>query len=180
MTKRLLVLIAAIGLLAACETAPKDGGASSSAGDSSSTSATASSTTSGSSSSNATSGSSSASSALSAAEELTKIGDRVFFDYDSSALSDDAKATLSAQAAFLSANPAVKITVEGHCDERGTREYNLALGDRRATAARDYLVAQGVDAARIRTISYGKERPSFIGSNPYAYSKNRRAVSVIR
>jgi len=182
MTKRLLVLIAAIGLLAACETAPKDGGASSSAGDSSSTStsASASSTTSGSSSSDATSGSSSASAALSPAEELTKIGDRVFFDYDSSALSDDAKATLSAQAAFLSANPAVKITVEGHCDERGTREYNLALGDRRATAARDYLVAQGVDAARIRTISYGKERPSFIGSNPYAYSKNRRAVSVIR
>ena len=179
MTKRLLVLIAAIGLLAACETAPKDGGASSSDGAESSTAASTSSSTS-SSSSDATSGSSSASAAMSPSEELTKIGDRVFFNYDSSALSDDAKATLSAQAAFLSANPAVKITVEGHCDERGTREYNLALGDRRATAARDYLVAQGVDAARIRTISYGKERPSFIGSNPYAYSKNRRAVSVIR
>jgi len=179
MTKRLLVLIAAICLLAACETAPKDGGASSSDGAESSTAASTSSSTS-SSSSDATSGSSSASAAMSPSEELTKIGDRVFFDYDSSALSDDAKATLSAQAAFLSANPAVKITVEGHCDERGTREYNLALGDRRATAARDYLVAQGVDAARIRTISYGKERPSFIGSNPYAYSKNRRAVSVIR
>jgi len=180
MTKRLLVLIAAIGLLAACETAPKDGGASSSDGAESSTAASTSSSSSSSSSSDATSGSSSASAAMSPSEELTKIGDRVFFDYDSSALSDDAKATLSAQAAFLSANPAVKITVEGHCDERGTREYNLALGDRRATAARDYLVAQGVDAARIRTISYGKERPSFIGSNPYAYSKNRRAVSVIR
>ena len=185
MTKRLLVLIAAIGLLAACETAPKDGGASSSDGAESSTAAStttssSSSSTTSSSSSDATSGSSSASAAMSPSEELTKIGDRVFFDYDSSALSDDAKATLSAQAAFLSANPAVKITVEGHCDERGTREYNLALGDRRATAARDYLVAQGVDAARIRTISYGKERPSFIGSNPYAYSKNRRAVSLIR
>jgi peptidoglycan-associated lipoprotein len=181
MTKRLLVLIAAIGLLAACETAPKDGGASSSDGAESSTAAsTTTSSSTSSSSSDATSGSSSASAAMSPSEELTKIGDRVFFDYDSSALSDDAKATLSAQAAFLSANPAVKITVEGHCDERGTREYNLALGDRRATAARDYLVAQGVDAARIRTISYGKERPSFIGSNPYAYSKNRRAVSVIR
>jgi peptidoglycan-associated lipoprotein len=185
MTKRLLVLIAAIGLLAACETAPKDGGASSSDGAESSTAAStttssSSSSSTSSSSSDATSGSSSASAAMSPSEELTKIGDRVFFDYDSSALSDDAKATLSAQAAFLSANPAVKITVEGHCDERGTREYNLALGDRRATAARDYLVAQGVDAARIRTISYGKERPSFIGSNPYAYSKNRRAVSVIR
>ena len=104
----------------------------------------------------------------------------MFFDYDSSALSAEAKATLSAQAAFLAGNPAVTITVEGHCDERGTREYNLALGERRATAARDYLVAQGVNAARIKTISYGKERPSFIGSNPYAYSKNRRVVSVIR
>ena len=111
---------------------------------------------------------------------MADIGDRVFFDYDSSALSDEAKSTLSAQAAYLSANPAVTITVEGHCDERGTREYNLALGERRATAARDYLDSQGINAARIKTISYGKERPSFIGSNPYAYSKNRRAVSVIR
>ena len=70
--------------------------------------------------------------------------------------------------------------IEGHCDERGTREYNLALGERRASASRDYLVAQGVNAARIKTISYGKERPSFIGSNLYAYSKNRRSVSIIK
>ena len=173
MTKRFLVLIAAIGLLAACETAPKD--AANAAGASGSSSSTSSSTEASSSSS-----SSSASAAATPAEELASIGDRVFFDYDSSALSAEAKATLSAQAAFLASNPAVTITVEGHCDERGTREYNLALGERRATAARDYLVAQGVNAARIKTISYGKERPSFIGSNPYAYSKNRRAVSVIR
>lgn len=168
MTNRILVLIAALGLLAACETASKDSGDA--AGTAASSTA--------SSSSASDSGSSSA--AQTPAEELASIGDTVFYDYDSSALSDDAKATLSAQAAFLAANPSITITVEGHCDERGTREYNLALGERRASAARDYLVAQGVNAARIKTISYGKERPSFIGSNPYAYSKNRRAVSIIK
>ena len=174
MTKRFLVLIAAIGLLAACETAPKDAGDAAGASGASSTSSTSDTSTSASASESASSA------AATPAEELASIGDRVFFDYDSSALSAEAKATLAAQAAFLAGNPSVTITVEGHCDERGTREYNLALGERRATAARDYLVAQGVNAARIKTISYGKERPSFIGSNPYAYSKNRRAVSVIR
>ena len=172
MTKRFLVLIAAIGLLAACETAPKDAGDAAGASGASSTSST--------SDTSASASESASSAAATPAEELASIGDRVFFDYDSSALSAEAKATLAAQAAFLAGNPSVTITVEGHCDERGTREYNLALGERRATAARDYLVAQGVNAARIKTISYGKERPSFIGSNPYAYSKNRRAVSVIR
>ena len=169
MTNRFLILIAAIGLLAACETAPKD------AGD-----AAGSSASSASSSSSAASSDSSSSGSMTPAEELTSIGDTVFFDYDSSALSDDAKATLAAQAAFLAANPSITIVIEGHCDERGTREYNLALGERRASASRDYLVAQGVNAARIKTISYGKERPSFIGSNPYAYSKNRRSVSIIK
>lgn len=169
MTNRFLILIAAIGLLAACETAPKDAGdaAGSSASSSSSSSSTASSSDGGSSS-------------MSKADELTSIGDTVFFDFDSSALSGDAKATLAAQAAFLASNPSITIVVEGHTDERGTREYNLALGERRASAARDYLVAQGVNTARIKTISYGKERPSFIGSNPYAYSKNRRSVSIIK
>ena len=174
MTKRFLVLIAAIGLLAACETAPKDAGDAAGASGASSTSSTSDTSASASSSESASSA------AATPAEELASIGDRVFFEYDSSALSAEAKATLSAQAAFLAGNPSVTITVEGHCDERGTREYNLALGERRATAARDYLVAQGVNSSRIKTISYGKERPSFIGSNPYAYSKNRRAVSVIR
>lgn len=169
MTNRFLILIAAIGLLAACETAPKD------AGD-----AAGSSASSASSSSSSASSDSSSSGSMTPAEELTSIGDTVFFDYDSSALSDDAKATLAAQAAFLAANPSITIVIEGHCDERGTREYNLALGERRASASRDYLVAQGVNAARIKTISYGKERPSFIGSNPYAYSKNRRSVSIIK
>ena len=168
MTNRFLILIAAIGLLAACETAPKD------AGDAAGSSASSASSSSSASSDSSSSGS------MTPAEELTSIGDTVFFDYDSSALSDDAKATLAAQAAFLAANPSITIVIEGHCDERGTREYNLALGERRASASRDYLVAQGVNAARIKTISYGKERPSFIGSNPYAYSKNRRSVSIIK
>lgn len=169
MTNRFFILIAALGLLAACETAPKDAGDAAGSSASSSASSTASS-----------SSDSGSSAEMTAAEELTKIGDTVFFDYDSSALSDDAKATLAAQAAFLAANPSITIVIEGHCDERGTREYNLALGERRASASRDYLVAQGVNAARIKTISYGKERPSFIGSNPYAYSKNRRSVSIIK
>ena len=173
MTKRFLVLIAAIGLLAACETAPKDAGDAAGASGASSTSSTSDTSASASSSESASSA------AATPAEELASIGDRVFFEYDSSALSAEAKATLSAQAAFLAGNPSVTITVEGHCDERGTREYNLALGERRATAARDYLVAQGVNAARIKTISYGKERPAAVGSNEEAWAKNRRSVTVL-
>jgi len=102
----------------------------------------------------------------------------VYFDYDSSALSGNAQGTLLRQAGFLNANPAVTITIEGHCDERGTREYNLALGERRASAARDFLLAQGVDQARIKVISYGKERPVASGSTETSWSKNRRAATV--
>ena len=177
MINRIFSLLAIMAFLAACETAPKD------AGDTAGSGASSASTSSSSSSESASSGSSSADASagsMTKAEELVSIGDRVLFDFDSSALSADAKATLGAQAAFLKQNPAVRITVEGHCDERGTREYNLALGDRRASAARDYLVAQGIDAARIKTISYGKERPAVIGSNDTAWAQNRRAVSVIR
>lgn len=179
MTNRIFPILAVLTLLAACETAPKDAADAAGSGASSSSSSDTS-VSSTSSDSSASSASSSASAAMTPAEELIKIGDKVYFEYDSSALSDESKATLAAQAAFLKANPSVRITVEGHCDERGTREYNLALGERRASAARDYLVAQGINNARIKIISYGKERPAFIGSNPYAYSKNRRAVSIIR
>jgi len=98
--------------------------------------------------------------------------DRVFFAYDSSDLTDYARATLGKQAAWLMHYPRVRATVEGHCDERGTREYNLALGDRRATAVKNYLVALGVPASRLKTISYGKERPA----EPGNYSQNRRGV----
>jgi len=98
--------------------------------------------------------------------------DRIFFAYDSSDLTDHARATLGKQAEWLNRHNRVRITVEGHCDERGTREYNLALGDRRATAVKNYLVALGVPASRLKTISYGKERPA----EPGNYSQNRRGV----
>jgi peptidoglycan-associated lipoprotein len=106
--------------------------------------------------------------------------DRVFFDYDSSAIRSDQRSTLERQASWLGSNPSVTVTVEGHTDERGTREYNLALGQRRANAARDALVAGGVAGGRIATISYGKDRPAALGSNEDAWAQNRRAVTVVR
>ena len=108
----------------------------------------------------------------------TVSSDRIFFDTDSSDVDGPDQATLQSQAAWLSKYPAKRITIEGHCDERGTREYNLALGERRANATKNALAALGVDAARITTISYGKERPDAVGSDEEAYAKNRRAVTV--
>lgn len=116
---------------------------------------------------------------LGQAADGTNVGDRVFFALDSSVLSGDAQATLDRQAAWLNANSSVNVVVEGHADERGTREYNLALGERRATAAKNYLVSTGVSAARISTVSYGKERPAVSGSDEGSWSQNRRAVTVI-
>ena len=110
---------------------------------------------------------------------IVNVGDRVFFDFDKSTLSSKAQETLDKQAAWLTRVSGATILVEGHCDERGTREYNLALGDRRATAVKDYLVSKGIAASRIKTISYGKERPAVLGSNEWAWSQNRRAVSTI-
>ncbi|MCL2468613.1 MAG: peptidoglycan-associated lipoprotein Pal [Alphaproteobacteria bacterium] len=110
---------------------------------------------------------------------VVNVGDRVFFGFDRYDLSAEARATLDRQAAWLNKYPSVNVTVEGHTDERGTREYNLALGERRATAARNYLVAAGVDGGRLRTVSYGKEVPAVPGSNEAAWAQNRRAVSVI-
>ena len=168
---RLSTLLAAVFMLAACETAPN------ATGDAAGTAASGSST---SGSSTASSGSDAASSTeMTINEELISIGDRVLFDFDSYELTSSAKSVLNNQANFLSSNPSVRITIEGHCDERGTREYNLALGESRAAATRDYLVAQGVNPARIKIISYGKERPAVIGSNEDAWRFNRRAVSVI-
>lgn len=102
----------------------------------------------------------------------------VYFVLDSSDLTVEARSALAEQAEFLKANPRVLIVIEGRCDERGTREYNLALGERRADAARSYLVAQGISANRIRTISYGKEKPVVLGSSEEAWSKNRSATTV--
>ncbi len=105
--------------------------------------------------------------------------DHVLFGYDSYELDDTARAVLGKQAEWLARYPALKITVEGHADERGTREYNLALGDRRATAAKNFLAGQGVDAGRMTTISYGKEKPAVEGSDDAAWAQNRRAVTVV-
>lgn len=108
------------------------------------------------------------------------VGDRVFFGLDSSSLSGEAKSALDRQAKWLMNHDRFSITVSGHCDERGTKEYNIALGERRAESVKRYLVSQGVDASRIETISYGKERPAVIGNNERAWSQNRRAVTAIR
>ena len=103
----------------------------------------------------------------------------LFFDYDRSNTRDDQKASLSENIAWLKGNPTVKITIEGHADERGTNEYNLALGERRAKATRDYLVATGIEVSRIATISYGEERPFVLGHDENAWKWNRRAHFVI-
>lgn len=105
--------------------------------------------------------------------------DTVYFGYDSYELDEASRTTLGKQAEWLARYPKVKVTVEGHTDDRGTREYNLALGDRRANAAKNFLAAQGVDASRITTISYGKERPAVDGTGDSVWAKNRRAVTVL-
>jgi peptidoglycan-associated lipoprotein len=106
-------------------------------------------------------------------------GDRVFFAFDRSDISPEARQILTRQADWLRRYPNVTVTIEGHCDERGTREYNLALGERRAQAVKNVLVASGISASRISTISYGKERPAVVGSSEDAYAQNRRAVTVV-
>lgn len=191
MLQRLIALFAVAFFVAACETASQtttDSAGDSTASSSSSTASASGSSSSGSSGSSSTSSSGSSSSSASssaaagtdsAADKLASIGNTVYFSYDSAALDGNSQATLYRQAAFLNGNPSLTVTIEGHCDERGTREYNLALGERRAAAARDYLLAQGVDPARIKVISYGKERPAMAGSNEESWAKNRRAATVL-
>jgi len=106
-------------------------------------------------------------------------GDRVFFAFDRSDITPEAQEILARQADWLRRYPNVTVTIEGHCDERGTREYNLALGERRAQAVKNVLVASGIPASRISTISYGKERPAVVGSSEDAYAQNRRAVTTV-
>jgi len=110
---------------------------------------------------------------------VVNVGDRVFFDTDQSSLRADARATLQRQAAWMNQYPNIKVNLEGHADERGTREYNLALGARRANSAKDYLVSLGVQPARIQTISFGKERPVALCSDESCWAQNRRAVTVV-
>jgi peptidoglycan-associated lipoprotein len=183
LTRYSLVLMVTL-VLAACATAPKE---------TASTKSTTSSTSSTSSDSSA-----SDSSTASSSTEVTKlevvdgvyvgtdtvemlavdVPDRIFFAYDSYSLASGAQDTLAKQAKWLKANGSVTISIEGHADERGTREYNLALGDRRANAAKDFLMAQGISSSRITTISFGKERPVNAASNKKAWAQNRRSVTV--
>ena len=114
------------------------------------------------------------------ADFVKNVGDRVFFDYDKSSLKPEGKDQLTKWVAFLKKYPNDQLLVEGHADERGTREYNLALGEKRANAVKEFLAANGVEAARLKTVSYGKERPAVLGSNEAAYAQNRRGVGVIQ
>ncbi|MBX5453001.1 MAG: peptidoglycan-associated lipoprotein Pal [Acidobacteriia bacterium] len=111
---------------------------------------------------------------------VQNVGDRIYFDFDRSTLRPEAKETLDRQSAWLEKYPQVKVQVAGNCDERGTEEYNLALGQRRADADRDYVVAKGVSAARMTTISYGKDRPVALGSTPEAWAQNRNAITSVQ
>jgi peptidoglycan-associated lipoprotein len=114
------------------------------------------------------------------AEDLrVNVGDTVHFDYDKYEILEADRSVLQRQAAWLGKYPAVRVTIEGHCDERGTREYNLALGARRANAVKEYLVSLGVSSGRVETISYGKERPMCTESNESCYAQNRRGVTTI-
>jgi len=158
MSSRMFSLLAAVALLAACETAPD---------------------TSGQAASTATTAPTTSIRPGSAEDFRANVGDRVFFAFDRSDITPEARRTLERQAEWLKRYPNVTVTIEGHCDERGTREYNLALGERRATAAKNVLVALGIPANRITTISYGKERPAVVGSNESAWAQNRRAVTVV-
>jgi peptidoglycan-associated lipoprotein len=159
---KLLSMFAAMLLLAACESASDQGNAAAGGGTATGNQQTT----------RVVPGSSE--------DFVQNVGDRVFFDYDRSDLKPEARQTLERQAAWLKQYSNVRLQIEGHCDERGTREYNLALGERRANAAKNYLVALGIPASRLSTISYGKERPAVLGSNETSWAQNRRAVSVVQ
>ncbi|WP_374449098.1 peptidoglycan-associated lipoprotein Pal [Stella sp.] len=177
MRTKILSLVAAVLLVAACESTPETAA----------TDGTAGSTTSGVDSAGLGSRSGVSSQGLGAGDAVpgsqrdleVNVGDRVFFDTDRSDLNGEARETVARQAEWLRRYPNTRIVIEGHADERGTREYNLALGERRAVAVRNYMVALGIPAARVSTSSYGKERPAVVGSNEAAYAQNRRAVTVV-
>ena len=172
--KKIGYVIAGMFLLAACESTSVEEGASSGTG---AKSGGASST-----SSMASTGNRAAASAIrdgSPQDFVINVGDRVFFGLDKSSIRADQRPQLEKQAAWLKNFPATQISIEGHADERGTREYNLALGERRANSARDFLVALGVNPGRIKTVSFGKERPVALGHEEASWRQNRRSVSVV-
>ena len=164
---KLMSMLAAVALLAACETAPQNTAATGGAGAASGAPAPA-------------AQAAPAGPRPGSQEDLVRnVGDRIFYDFDKSELRPEARRTIERWAGWLRQHGSVTVTIEGHADERGTREYNIALGERRATAARNFLVSQGIDARRVATISYGKERPAVLGSNEAAWSQNRRAVMQV-
>ncbi len=170
MPLKLFSFFAALLLLAACETAPEQTGSTGGSGGSSTSSSSG---VSGSSQSSTSSSGGESMAMKPAGEQLAEIGDRVLFDFDKFDLKTVGRARARDWANFLQANPTLVVTLEGNCDERGTREYNLALGNSRAQSVRDFLVGLGVDASRLTTISYGKERPVALGSNESAWGQNR-------
>lgn len=166
MRTKILGIFAVMALVAACETAPEEQAATTGGGASAAPAASADTMAKG---------------PMPGTQEdlVVNVGDRVYFDFDKYNLKAEARSTLEAQAAWLKKYPSLAITVEGHCDERGTREYNLGLGERRANAVKDYLSALGIAPSRVKTISYGEERPVALGSTNAAWALNRRGVTVI-
>ena len=186
--KRMVALAAVLLIAAACESTPDDTAATAGDGDATETSSTSSAQSSDSGGGDDAGGSDDVDVATvdssgpipGSQEDLVQnVGDRVFFEYDSAVLTPDGRRTLERQAEWLRLFPEHNVMIEGHCDERGTREYNLALGERRASAARDYLIAFGMDPARVTTTSYGKERPYALGHNEESWRLNRRSVTVV-
>ena len=169
---KLLASALLVFFLAACSTTPKDTADSSGSGSTS--------TSSDVSSSAETETTESASIEPGSQEDLiVNVGDRVFFNYDSAELDTDAQELLQDQVAWLKQYSDVSVIIEGHCDERGTREYNLALGEKRAQSVKNYIINLGISANRVSTISYGKERPAVVGSNDGAWAQNRRSVTIV-
>ena len=156
---RFLSMLAAVALVAACETTPEGGAGAAGAG--------------------AGAGAGGAVVPGSQQDLVVNVGDRVFYDFDKFNLKPEAQRSLERQAAWLKRYPNIRVLVAGNCDERGTREYNLALGERRANSAKAFLISQGIAADRIRTISYGKERPTALGSNEAAWAQNRNAITSV-
>ncbi len=159
MKPRILGAFATAALLAACSTPQKNTGASAGTGASAATQGPA---------------------PGSQEDLVANAGDRVFFGFDKSNLTSDAQATLERQSTWLGKYPQNNVQIAGNTDERGTEEYNLALGQRRANAARDFVVAKGVSSGRISTISYGKDRPTALGSTEEAYAQNRNAITSVK
>ena len=173
---KLLASALLVFFLAACSTTPKDTADSSGSG---STSTSSDVSSSGETTSTETTSTSASIEPGSQEDLIVNVGDRVFFNYDSAELDSDAQELLQDQVVWLKQFSDVSVIIEGHCDERGTREYNLALGEKRAQSVKNYLINLGISSDRVSTISYGKERPSVVGSNDGAWAQNRRSVTKV-